>query len=73
MVDLDQTCYEELLLLVGLSLPVVRLSKRNEKAHISSPSFVVGIGRRACVGFDGSEVVQIPRLSDRERAVHVLL
>lgn len=72
MIDLDQAGDEEFLLLVGLSLPIVRLSERYEKSHISGPFLVICIGCRACVGLNGAEIVQVPGLSNRKGAVRVL-
>lgn len=63
-IDLDQTRDEELLLLVRLRLPEVRLPQRNEEACVASPFTLVRGNLGVSVRFDMSEVIKIPRLSD---------
>lgn len=71
--DLDQTGNKELLLLVGLGLPVVWLPQGDDEAHIAGPLTEVGAGGRAGEGLDVGEVVEEPCLADGKGAIGVLL
>lgn len=71
--DLDQARNEELLLLVGLRLPVVWLAEGDQKSNISRPLAKVGRDIGACVGLYGGEIIEVPSLSNRESAIDVLL
>lgn len=61
---LDEACDEELLFLVGLSLPEVGFSQGDKKSSVANPFAMGGVNLGASVGLDVSEVVEVPCLAD---------
>lgn len=73
VVYLDQTSDEKLLFLVGLSLPVVRLSESHDEAHISGPLLCVRVDSRTGERLDRTKIVEEPRLANRKGAIWIFL
>ena len=74
--DLDQTGDEEVLLLGGRRLPVIRFDNRDHETHPTSPlSLLLILGRlsgRTHEGLYRRQIIENPGLSDREGPVAVL-
>lgn len=72
-VDLDHGGNEELLLLVSLGLPEVRLPQDNDESRFGGPFSLIPRNTWPSERLETAQVVQVPRLADGEGAVGVFL